>query len=81
LQPNVPADPNELKPNVSDSDKTLPPPPQVNEIQPGAPDQAAASSSSTPSSDSAAGQEQVDDATISSSKHKKKKGLKKIVPF
>ncbi len=80
-------DPDELKPNVGEaSAPTTPPPPQVNELAPGADGQAAkapaaqdgnagagASSSSADKDD--------DDAAISSSKHKKKKGLRKVVPF
>jgi len=69
------ADPNELKPTApAGSDQTLPPPPQVNEIQPGGQNTPAATtdtSSSAPASDE----------DISSSKKKKKKGLKKVVPF
>ncbi|MBZ5720626.1 MAG: outer membrane protein assembly factor BamD [Acidobacteriia bacterium] len=84
LQPNVPADANELKPNVADGNgQTLPPPPQVNEIQTGAPDQGTASSTSSQPSDTAAAgsQDQADETAVSSSKRKKKKGLKKIIPF
>jgi hypothetical protein len=96
LTPNVPAnsnpaaasDPNELKPNVpADGGQALPPPAQVNEIQPGAAASPDANSSATaqdgkPASASASsGQELATDADISSSKHKKKKGLKKVVPF
>jgi outer membrane protein assembly factor BamD len=73
LTPNAPADPNELKPADSASDAGLPPPNQVNEIQPGHP-----SSSATASADSSA---PATDQEISSSKKKKKKGLKKLVPF
>jgi outer membrane protein assembly factor BamD len=71
LKPNV-ADANELKP-VDNADQTLPPPPQVNEIQ-----QGQSSSSATASADSSTS---ASDKDISSSKKKKKKGLKKIVPF
>ncbi|MBZ5704763.1 MAG: outer membrane protein assembly factor BamD [Acidobacteriia bacterium] len=90
LQPNVSAsDPNELKPNVADSGGQTPPPPQVNEIQAGAPDQAASSSgqasatgAKTGDQASSSSQQKDDvDAAIASSKHKKKKGLKKIIPF
>jgi outer membrane protein assembly factor BamD len=93
LKPNVPAsangqpaqaaDPNELKPNVSSdsSQPSAPPPQQVNEIQPGSPDQAASGQPSSNGQVDASGQEKADDATLSSSKHKKKKGLKKVVPF
>ena len=75
LQPNAAPDPNELKPNVPEGQgggQALPPPPQVNEIQPGQ------SSSSSVSADSSS---LASDQDISSSKKKKKKGLKKIVPF
>ena len=71
-------DPNELKPAVDPQtgEAPLPPPPQVNEIQPGSADgapnaSASASSSSAPASDK----------DVSSSKKKKKKGIKKLVPF
>jgi len=76
LQPNAAADSNELKPNVPDSQggQALPPPPQVNEIQPGQ------SSSSSATADSSSSQ-QASDEDISSSKKKKKKGLKKVMPF
>ena len=81
-------DPNELKPNVADSnelkpldtsvDPTLPPPPQVNEIGQGQGSAALASSSSaTVSADNTL----ASDKEISSSKKKKKKGLKKLNPF
>jgi len=72
LKPNAPADPNELKPTDSGTDQTLPPPPQVNEIQ-----QGQSSSTATASADNTA----ATDQEISSSKKKKKKGLKKVVPF
>jgi outer membrane protein assembly factor BamD len=72
LKPNVPADSNELKPTDNATDQTLPPPPQVNEIQ-----QGQSSSSLTASADHTP----ASDQEISSSKKKKKKGLKKIVPF
>ena len=85
---NATADPDELKPNVGEaSAQGAPPPPQVNELAPGADGQpakapaaaqdgnaAAGSSSSSPDKD-------AEDATISSSKHKKMKGLRKVVPF
>jgi len=68
-------DPNELTPAVdpqNTGEATLPPPPQVNEIQAGSADSAPnTSSSSAPASDK----------DISSSKKKKKKGIKKIMPF
>jgi outer membrane protein assembly factor BamD len=66
-------DPNELKPEAP-GEAPLPPPPQVNEIQPGSADaapNASASSSSEPASDK----------DVSSSKKKKKKGIKKLIPF
>jgi outer membrane protein assembly factor BamD len=69
LKPNVAPDPNELKPNDG-TDPTLPPPAQVNELQPG-------SSSSVTSADDTP----ASDQEISSSKKKKKKGLKKLNPF
>ncbi len=71
LKPNAAPDPNELKPTDS-GDQTLPPPPQVNEIQ-----QGASSSTATAAADNQA----ASDQEISSSKKKKKKGLKKVVPF
>jgi outer membrane protein assembly factor BamD len=71
--PNAAPDPNELKPDAVPADQTLPPPPQVNEIQQGQ----GSSSVSTDASSSAA----ATDEDISSSKKKKKKGLKKVVPF
>jgi len=84
LKPAAPAggdnelkpDPNELKPAVDPQtgEAPLPPPPQVNEIQPGSADAAPnanASSSSAPASDK----------DVSSSKKKKKKGIKKLIPF
>jgi len=71
LKPNVPADSNELKPTDNAGDQTLPPPPQVNEIQQGQSSSATVSADNSPASDK----------EISSSKKKKKKGLKKIVPF
>jgi len=72
LKPNTPSEANELKPTDSGGDKSLPPPPQVNEIQQGQSSSATASADdSTPASDK----------ELSSSKKKKKKGLKKIVPF
>jgi outer membrane protein assembly factor BamD len=72
LKPTAAADPNELKPIDSAGDQALPPPPQVNEIQPGQ-----SSSSPTASADNTL----ASDADLSSSKKKRKKGLKKIVPF
>ena len=73
LKPNAPADPNELRPADSGGDQALPPPPQVNEIQPGQ-----SSSSATAKSDDST---PASDQDLSSSKKKKKKGLKKVVPF
>jgi outer membrane protein assembly factor BamD len=73
LTPSAPAGSNELKPVENASDQTLPPPPQVNEIQ-----QGQSSSSATASADSST---PASDKEISSSKKKKKRGLKKIVPF
>lgn len=70
LKPSASADSNELTP--TNGDQPLPPPAQVNEIQPGqsASTATAQNGDSTPASD----------ADLSSSK-KKKKGLKKIIPF
>jgi len=84
LTPNVPADPNELKPNVSDENtQALPPPQQVNEIQTGsgaaAPDQAQGTAGKP--ADAANASSPADDSQVSSSKKKKKKGLHKLVPF
>jgi len=73
LKPNVPADPNELKPIDNAADQALPPPVQVNEIQ-----QGQSSSSATALADTST---PASDKEISSSKKKKKKGLRKIVPF
>lgn len=84
LVPNVAADPNELKPNVTDGSQTMPPPEQVNEIQNGSVDpagQAASTDGKTGEAATAPGQEPADDDMISSSKPKKKKGLKKLIPF
>jgi len=82
LKPNV-ADPNELKPNVQDS--SLPPPPQVNELQTGDqganPPQTTTGKPGTDAKAANAGDQPANDAMISSSKPKKKKGLKKIIPF
>lgn len=75
LKPNVTSgssDPNELKPNVPQSgDQALPPPAQVNEIQPN-------QTTTGTQSQSGSTQQNQDDSTSSSSKHKKKKGLRKI---
>jgi len=85
LKPNTPSDSNELKPNVPDNNgQALPPPQQVNEIQPADSSQAANAQAGAKPADSASSsstQQKDDDETISSSKKKKKKGLKKIVPF
>ncbi len=69
-QPAAQEDANELKP--IDSAAALPPPPQLNEIQPG---------QSSSSAKAAADSDLASDKDISSSKKKKKKGLKKLVPF
>ena len=79
LQPNAAPDANELKPTpdaqaATAGDQPLPPPVQVNEIQPGQ-SGGAATASAVSSSSLATDQE------ISSSKKKKKKGMKKIIPF
>jgi len=74
LQPNAPADSNELKVDAPATDATgatVQPPSQINEIQNGAP----ADGNSTSSSSNAT------QADTSSSKPKKKKGLHKIIPF
>jgi outer membrane protein assembly factor BamD len=71
LKPN--ADSNELKPNNGPDPNLPPPPPQLNEIQSGAP-----GSSVSASADNSA---PATDQEISSSKKKKKKGLKKLNPF
>jgi len=71
-------DPNELVPNAdaSQGDAPLPPPPQVNEIQPGEQQTPSATAANSSSSSALAS-----DQDISSSKKKKKKGFKKYVPF
>lgn len=68
LKPNVPADSDELKPNVpQDGNTALPPPAQVNEIQPSQP-------GATPEKQAGAtGQQKQDDKGVSTSKKKKKK--------
>ncbi len=74
-----PADPNELKPesqSAAAGDAPLPPPVQVNEIQPG---QTAAGGGGVASSSSTTNL--ASDEDVSSSKKKKKKGLKKIISF
>jgi outer membrane protein assembly factor BamD len=85
LKPNVAADPNELRPNVSDVvDQTASPPQQVNELGPGANGQnpAPTATGQTGNGASSASADDKDlEAAMSSSKHKKKKGLRKVVPF
>jgi outer membrane protein assembly factor BamD len=80
LKPSGPADPNELKPSASPSaasaDAPLPPPVQVNEIQPG---QASSGGGAVASSSSTSNL--ATDQDVSSSKKKKKKGIKKIISF
>jgi outer membrane protein assembly factor BamD len=81
LKPAGPPDPNELTPvadaqSAGASSQPLPPPVQVNEIQPGPP---ASSSSATTSAE--ASSSLATDQDVSSSKKKKKKGLKKILTF
>ena len=78
LKPAGPPDPNELTPvaDAQNSNQPLPPPVQVNEIQPGPP---ASSSSATTSAE--ASSSLATDQDVSSSKKKKKKGLKKIISF
>jgi outer membrane protein assembly factor BamD len=79
LTPNAAPDPNELKPNVdaqSAASAPVPPPTQVNEIQPG---QAPAGGTTLASADSTSNL--ASDQDISSSKKKKKKGLKKVLDF
>ncbi len=71
----VPADPNELKPNVDAGDpNTLPPLQQSNQIE----DQAGGTSNSASTKASSKDEEMAD---ISSSKKKKKKGVSKLNPF
>jgi outer membrane protein assembly factor BamD len=76
-----PPDPNELKPavdsQIAPAEAAVPPPVQVNEIQPGqaAPPNGAVASSSSSS------EELATDKDVSSSKKKKKKGLKKVMAF
>ena len=74
LKPNTAPDPNELKVDPAEAGtQNLPPPTQVNEIQPGT-DTSAAASSSSSSSEASTGK-------ASTSKKKKKKGLGKLNPF
>jgi len=66
-------DANELKPTADAApDAALPPPVQINEIQPGTAGTGAVASSSS---------ELASDKDVSSSKKKKKKGLKKLIVF
>jgi hypothetical protein len=86
LKPNVASDAGELKPNVTDaSGQALPPPQQVNEIQPGGGSQQPAASGqangTAPATASSSSDEAASDADMASSKKKKKKGIHKIVPF
>jgi outer membrane protein assembly factor BamD len=71
-------DPNELKPAVDPQtgEAPLPPPAQVNEIQPGSADGAPNASANASSST-----EPASDKDVSSSRKKKKKGIKKLIPF
>ncbi len=76
LKPSGPPDPNELKPaadsqSAASDEAALPPPVQINDIQPSQGQGAAGSSSS----------ELASDKDVSSSKKKKKKGLKKLISF
>ena len=76
LTPNVPADANELKPNVqtnADDANAPPPPQQVNEI--------GSSSTDQKSAEAAAPDPDEGPGGVSSSRKKKKKGLRKLVPF
>jgi len=70
------ADPNELKPNVSQGTENLPPLQQSNELDNGG--GAPAGGSSAKASSSSSSEEMGD---ISSSKKKKKKGLARLKPF
>jgi outer membrane protein assembly factor BamD len=82
LKPDAAPDPNELKPNVSaENVQPLPPPQQVNEIQPADTGASPAAGEEAKAADTAGAQDKADDSEISSSKRKKKKGLHKIVPF
>jgi outer membrane protein assembly factor BamD len=79
LKPSGPPDPNELKPVESPAaapaEAAVPPPVQVNEIQPGQVPSGDGTASSSSNSNLATDQE------ISSSKKKKKKGMKKVMAF
>jgi len=79
-------DANELKPNVAaDNGQALPPPQQVNQVQPGGAQQAGdttqAANGQGADSASSNGQQTADDTDVASSKPKKKKGIHKIIPF
>jgi outer membrane protein assembly factor BamD len=74
LKPNTAPDPNELKVDPAEAGaQNVPPPTQVNEIQPGTDTAGAASGSSSSS--------EVSSEKASTSKKKKKKGLGKLNPF
>ena len=85
LKPNVAPDAGELVPNVPDNAQALPPPQQVNEIQPSGTSQQSTASApangTTPATASSSQDDPASDADMSSSKKKKKKGIHKIVPF
>jgi outer membrane protein assembly factor BamD len=70
------ADPNELTPAADTANQPLPPPAQVNEIQPG---QAVSSTPAAAAGDSTSAP--ATDQEISSSKKNKKKGIKKVISF
>jgi len=80
LQPAAPPTGNELTPTAEsqNSGAPLPPPVQINEIQPASSSAAAAGSSS---SSATAASALATDQDVSSSKKKKKKGLAKIISF
>jgi outer membrane protein assembly factor BamD len=92
LKPGAP-DANELTPTAdsqSAAAQALPPPVQINEIQPGASSgstssngnsSSSASSGTSATADAASNSNLASDKDISSSKKKKKKGLKKIMPL
>jgi outer membrane protein assembly factor BamD len=82
LKPSGPPDPNELTPAAdtqaaASNTQPLPPPVQVNEIQPGQP----AASGSNATAAAASSSSLASDQDVSSSKKKKKKGLKKVLVF
>jgi len=83
LTPNAAPDPNELTPNAAPAatDKPLPAPAQINEIQNGTQGDAAATDGSKADAAADPGQQPASDQEISSSKHKKKKGLKKVINY